>query len=429
MTPTISQSPHAGAVARKAAGLFFAAAPDLPEGARMSLGLIGPPGSGKTTQVVAWARSQGKLLIQIRVAQCDPADVASLPGVILVGEGAGFNFRRLTPEWVTLAQAHLKAHGPGSVVIFLDEIFDSSAPHMRAVSEILEGRGVAGRDLDGAIVVTAGNAPGPDNPLGVAFPPASANRVCHVSVPPMSSLEWALGDGQDWQGDGVPRISTVKLPKGWRRTPDAIRARAMFRAWATARAVPLTTPTDDLAASGPWPSSRTMAGAGWLLAACACAGEPLDGPVALALVGGCIGHQWAGDLATFLGAADLPDPEVILADPKSWNPDPGRLDRTWATVGAVAAAAMSGPGPGAKVKDPVARVRAGLDLLYSAALKGAADVSCAAGAALLVTAAKTTEGTNSTRLAAWSAANGNALTDPKAGLGSFAAMVRAIVGE
>jgi hypothetical protein len=82
-------------------------------------------------------------------------------------------------------------------------------------------------------------------------------------------------------------------------------------------------------------SPRTWDTAIRLYASCLATGRE---DLALTLVTGCIGTHLATKFLTWVSKCDLPDPEVLIADPDSWEPDPRRPDATFVVLNAVAQA-------------------------------------------------------------------------------------------
>jgi hypothetical protein len=210
------------------------------------------------------------------------------------------------------------------------------------------------------------------NPSGQAaggwdLAPPMANRLCHFNWHGPTSDEFA-----DAMITGVwakPDITT--LPKDWRDTPAAQRARSLVGAYHKVRKVPLSNVPADLALAGKaWPSPRSWTMATNLLAAAASAGYDERSDVAVLLVGGCIGDAAALELVTWLRAQDLQDPEAILKDPSIYKHG-ARQDLVWATLSSVVGAVCQ--------KNTAARWEAAWSVLIYAANAGAADIAAAAG--------------------------------------------------
>lgn len=102
---------------------------------------------------------------------------------------------------------------------------------------------------------------------------------------------------------------------------------------------------------------------------------PEGSEVLYVLMRGVVGASKARMFFRWRYTADLPDPEAILANPKSFRHDPSRLDRTYAALNAVAMAAVR------KMKSKeLARKRrqAAWDVIIEAGENGAKGVSVSA---------------------------------------------------
>jgi hypothetical protein len=108
-----------------------------------------------------------------------------------------------------------------------------------------------------------------------------------------------------------------------------------------------------------------------LLAAAAEAGS--DDLVRSLLVRGAVGQGPGIELLTWLVEADLPDPEVVLADPDSFSL-PERGDRAFAALASIAAAVAADPTP--------ERWQRGW-AVFGRAAESALDVAAAASRALV----------------------------------------------
>ncbi|MGH9114822.1 MAG: AAA family ATPase, partial [Acidimicrobiales bacterium] len=89
-----------------------------------------------------------------------------------------------------------------------------------------------------------------------------------------------------------------------------------------------------------WPSPRTWDMTARLLAAAESAGASELATSILAR--GAVGPGPGVELLTWLAEADLPDPEVVLADPESFVL-PDRGDRAYAALASIAAAVATEP--------------------------------------------------------------------------------------
>ena len=161
-----------------------------------------------------------------------------------------------------------------------------------------------------------------------------------------------------------------ELPEGWEAEQHL--ALALVAAFLHARpALALAPPTEATSAGKGWPSPRTweMAARLWAASGAADAAEEARA----ALVAGSVGDGAAAEFLAWLQEMDLPDPEVVLADPASFKL-PRRADRAYAAVAAIAAVVAADPTP--------ARWAAGWQVLGIAARSGP-DVAAVAARVLV----------------------------------------------
>ena len=91
-------------------------------------------------------------------------------------------------------------------------------------------------------------------------------------------------------------------------------------------------PKDPSEACNPWPSYRSFTNVGMLMAACDAVGA--NKATRNKLVRGCVGRAAADQWNRFMSEYELPDPETLLADPKSLKL-PVRFDRARVVLGMV----------------------------------------------------------------------------------------------
>ncbi len=149
--------------------------------------LRGHPGVGKSAMAQDLAQSLGLELVDIRLAQRDPAELA---GVAFPDHQRGV-LRQFPPEWVERA-----CNGP--VLVFLDEINAAvTRLHQAAAYQIvLERRVGPFRFHPETRVMAAGNLE-EDNAIVTSLSSALCNRFAHVvlAVDHRDWLSWASGAG------------------------------------------------------------------------------------------------------------------------------------------------------------------------------------------------------------------------------------------
>ncbi|WP_223167329.1 AAA family ATPase [Nonomuraea sp. SYSU D8015] len=283
--------------------------------------LWGPPGTGKTSAVLALGRRLG-LPVEVVVGSIrEPSDFAGLP--VLRDGGTWL----APPRWAE----RLAATGTG--ILFLDELTTAPPAVQAAMLRVVLERTVGDLVLPPSVRIVAAANPPEQAADGWDLSAPLANRLIH--------LDWKFSAASVAEGfaGGFP----VPDPAGW-SVPSAAevgRARALVGAFLRVRPELVLAVPDGPARA--WPSPRT-----WDLAATALActtHEPPPVPevsrsrrerVRAELVVGAVGEAAGFELLSWLRDLDLPDPETLLADPAA-APLPDRVDRMHAVLAAVVA--------------------------------------------------------------------------------------------
>jgi hypothetical protein len=287
--------------------------------------LWGAPGTGKTT-VVRQLAEQADLPCETVIASIrEPSDFAGLP-IVSRSDGAP-HVDFAPPAWAK----RLASSGRG--LVFFDEISTAPPAVQAALLRVVLERTVGDLALPTSVAVVAAANPPEQAASGWELSAPLANRFCH--------LEWAV-DGRavaEGLSGGWPVVAVPDLAPEWERRAPV--ARSWVGGFIRVRpALALAVPEDAAGAGRAWPSPRTWDMAARLLAASEAAGS--DDLVRSVLVRGAVGQGPAIELLSWLAEADLPDPEVVLADPDAFQL-PERGDRAYAALSSVAAAVAANP--------------------------------------------------------------------------------------
>lgn len=290
--------------------------------ARVPACMWGPPGTGKTARYFSLQRSLAIHGERWLLSRCEPIDIKPR---IYSGERI---IVAKPPEIERLSEAPLSERFGLRGILFLDELNRAARETEGASLDLVDN------PPDGVAVIAACNPPSKGQ-AARSLESAAANRFCHLDVA-ADAPAWATAQVAGWQDDS----SSLERP-----TPAALvsaekKARAYVSAFIRRKANLLEVPPDNPVAAGKaWPSTRTWESARKLHTIGMALGY---GPEDLRiLIAGCVGDGPAVEYMTFVQEADLPDPEDLLRDPKSWEPTKGRVDKTVTALTAVAGALES----------------------------------------------------------------------------------------
>jgi hypothetical protein len=281
--------------------------------------LWGPPGNGKTSVVEQIAADYGMHLETVIASIREPSDFAGLPIV----DGSARTVTLAPPRWAqSLADAPA-----GSGLAFFDEI--STAPPavqaalLRPIIDRVVGDLALPRDTR---VVAAANPPDIAAD-GWDLAPPMANRFCH--------LNWSLpadvvreGFATGWAPIAFPVVDPTAVERAFH---DAKVVMASFLGSRPELVTKMPDSSDESGRAFPTPRSWEMAA---LLYATATAANANTNVVNL-LVIGTVGLAAANEFLTYAANLDLPDPEVLLADPTSLTVPSDRGDKVYAIAASV----------------------------------------------------------------------------------------------
>lgn len=264
---------------------------------RVPVILWGEPGIGKTACVNAIFKARKEILETVIVSIREPSDLGGLP--INTPEGVVLS----PPAWAR----RLKEAGKGGV--FFDEINGGTPALQNGALRVIQNGIVGDLELPASICRAAAANPPHVSAGGYELTPPLANRFTHISWE-VDVARARLGMLQGW-----PAPPIFHLPNDW--TKNLPRTRAMIAAfWRVKPSLAQKLPKEASQAGLAWPSLRSWDATACLLAGCMSAGMDLYGDVASILVQGTVGEGAAKEFLKWSKDEDLPDPELLLADPE-----------------------------------------------------------------------------------------------------------------
>ncbi len=286
----------------------------------------GEPGIGKTASLTHLATSLELPLTTVIASVHEPSDFSGLP---IVGEDPAVQGVPMAPpQWaVEIVRA-------GRGLLFLDELSTATPAVQAALLRVVLERRVGALQLPPGVRIVAAANPRASAADGWELSPPLANRFVH--------LYWAheqevvvRGLGGVWPRAELPRLDGQRLP-------EAVEfARRVVCGFLEARPKLIhRLPSTETRRGGAWPSPRSWEAALTLLAFATAAGVSRD--VLALLVRGVVGDGPGLELLAHLDRMDLPDPEMLLADPAAAEL-PQRGDLRQAALDAVVAAVGTRP--------------------------------------------------------------------------------------
>ncbi|MFF8507498.1 AAA family ATPase [Streptomyces sp. NPDC015492] len=323
--------------------LTLAVAADLP------VLLWGEPGIGKTAALTRLAESLDLPLTTVIASVHEPSDFSGLP--VVGDDPAEQGVPMAPPDWAV----RLVRQGRG--LLFLDELSTAPPAVQAALLRLVLERRVGALRLPSAVRIVAAANPRASAADGWELSPPLANRFVH--------LQWThdhdvvvRGLGGTWPRATLPRLDPELLP----RAVDFAR-RAVCGLLATRPTLVHRLPGGEARRGGAWPSPRSWEMSLRLLAFATAAGSSRE--VLSLLVRGTVGDGPGLELLAHLDRMELPDPEVLLADPAGAElPERGDLRQ----------AALDGVVSAVGARPEKARWEAAWALLARAAETGAPDL-------------------------------------------------------
>ena len=300
--------------------LTLAVAADLP------VLLWGEPGIGKTAALTQLAEELDLPLTTVIASVHEPSDFSGLP--VVGDDPAEQGVPLAPPDWaVRLVRA-------GRGLLFLDELSTATPAVQAALLRLVLERRIGSLQLPPGVRIVAAANPRASAADGWELSPPLANRFVH--------LLWAhdhevvvRGLGGTWPRATLPKLDAALLPQAVDRA-----RRAVCGLLGTRPALVHRLPSTETRRGGAWPSPRSWDMALSLIAFATAAGSSRD--VLSLLVRGTVGDGPGLELLAWLDRMDLPDPEVLLADPGAAEL-PERGDRRQAALEGVVEAVRARP--------------------------------------------------------------------------------------
>ncbi|RMI35255.1 AAA family ATPase [Nocardia stercoris] len=323
--------------------LTLAVAADLP------VLLWGQPGIGKTAALTQLAESLDLPLTTVIASVHEPSDFSGLP--IVGDDPAVQGVPMAPPDWaVRLVRA-------GRGLLFLDELSTAPPAVQAALLRLVLERRIGSLQLPPGVRIVAAANPRSSAADGWELSPPLANRFVH--------LQWThehdvvvRGLGGTWPRATLPTLDAEKLTEA-----VEFARRAVCTLLGGRPKLVHQMPTSEARRGGAWASPRSWDMTVRLIAFATAAGAERD--VLSLLVRGAVGDGPGFELLTSIDRMDLPDPELLLADPAAAEL-PRRGDLRQAALDAVVAAVRRRP--------EKARWDAAWALLVKAADSGAPDL-------------------------------------------------------
>jgi hypothetical protein len=293
----------------------------------------GAPGIGKTSIIEALAKKLGMPCQVVIGSISEPSDIGGFP----VPDETGKVVSRVPLQWAAELQ------GKEGLLVF-DELPHSPPAIQAALLRVIFESKVGDMDLGPGVRRGAIG-----NPVEVAggwnLNPALANRFCHIDWDNTGYPDyWYDGMMQGWDDIELP---IPILAEGWKKRLPHYRSLVGAFVGKIRTPLLLALPDSEDQRSGPWPSPRTWEMASTLMAAAHSFGDqkPLN-DAQIELIQGCIGEGATGEFVGYLQAANLPDSEVLLKNPKTFpHIEPGKEHMVYAILSNLMAALQNADFP------------------------------------------------------------------------------------
>ena len=312
--------------------------------ARIPVILWSDPGQGKTSLIESAAAS-GWLVEPVVASYSEPSDFNGLPVV-----RPDSSVVLAPPAWAKRLAEH-----DGPSILFLDEFSTSPVSVQNATLRMLTNHQVGALQLPETVAFVAASNPSDVSTGAFELSAPAASRFIHLdfSMPFEVYAEGLIT--QKWPTLPVHDLSAEQL------APFLDHEKVLVAGFLNARESQLTAIPKNAADRGrAFPTPRTWDYAARLSALAKAIGAPTE--VRQLLTAGVIGDVAAHEFLAWTALNDLPDPEVLLADPKAASFADMRGDHVYVTLQGVLAAVSRNSTP--------ARWTAAIEVCASAAGSG-----------------------------------------------------------
>lgn len=181
--------------------------------------ISGPPGIGKSEIVAQVAQEFDLKLIDIRLSQMQPEDLAGIPVTNpKTGRASYYTFDVFPLEGDPLP-VDANGNEMNGWLIFLDELSSASEEVMAAIYKLLLGKQVGGHNLHKkAAIVGAGNREC-DSAIARALPDTLITRMLPITMK-VSSKDWLKWSAESGRGNSIVEAYIKKFPDSLLRTTD-----------------------------------------------------------------------------------------------------------------------------------------------------------------------------------------------------------------
>lgn len=321
--------------------------------------VLGPPGCGKTALIELLALDMGLMVKTFILSTRQPEDVV---GHYRIREDKGSVDLFIPDEIRQLIDA-------GKGILFIDEVTTASPVKQAAALRLINERRLGDFVLpEGVLVVACANPP-EMAAGGWDLSAPMANRFIHIDVMKDIGIDQLRHDWVDGMNANWGRPDSDREPAVERALVAAFHHRTGMD---KATTLWLSVPKDESTAGRAWPSPRSWDAVAGVMRTCKRLG--VDRDIQSCLVQGCVGEGAGTEFLRFIRAMDLPDPEMLLANPAAYQHD-ARGDVVYTVLSSVASAAAGNLTPG--------RWDAAWGVLSRAATLGGNDVAAFAAERLI----------------------------------------------